>query len=72
MEISRIYDLSNPKPINVCYRYGFNGMEKDDEITGHTDRGNHYAATFWEYDSRIRRRWNKRNSGLNGDKIINE
>ncbi len=35
------------------YRYGFNGQEKSDEIgTGFT------TAQFWEYDSRIGRRWN--------------
>ncbi len=38
------------------YRFGFNGMEKDDEITGVT--GSHYTSTFWEYDSRLGRRWN--------------
>ena len=38
------------------YRLGFNGMEKDDEITGVT--GSHYTAEFWEYDSRTGRRWN--------------
>ena len=37
------------------YRYGFNGMEKDDEIAG---RGNSYTAEFWQYDSRLGRRWN--------------
>ena len=35
------------------YRYGFNGQEKSDEIgEGFT------TAEFWEYDSRIGRRWN--------------
>ena len=38
------------------YRFGMNGQEKDDEITGTT--GSHYTAQFWEYDSRICRRWN--------------
>ena len=38
------------------YRFGFNGQEKDDEITGST--GSHYTATFWEYDTRTGRRWN--------------
>jgi len=38
------------------YRFGFNGMEKDPEITG--QEGSHYTATFWEYDTRIARRWN--------------
>jgi LysM repeat protein len=36
-----------------AYRYGFNGQEKSDEIAeGLT------TAMFWEYDSRIGRRWN--------------
>jgi RHS repeat-associated protein len=35
------------------YRFGFNGQEKSPEIAeGHT------TAEFWEYDSRIGRRWN--------------
>ncbi len=35
------------------YRYGFNGQEKSDELgEGLT------TAQFWEYDSRIGRRWN--------------
>ncbi|UYQ95401.1 hypothetical protein MKQ68_09855 [Chitinophaga horti] len=37
------------------YRYGFNGQEKSDEIKG---EGNSYTAEFWEYDSRLARRWN--------------
>ena len=37
------------------YGYGFNGQEKDDEISGN---GNSYTATFWQYDSRLGRRWN--------------
>jgi len=35
------------------YRYGFNGQEKSIDVTS----GN-YTALFWEYDSRIVRRWN--------------
>lgn len=38
------------------YRFGFNGQEKDDEITGVP--GAHTTAMFWEYDTRIGRRWN--------------
>jgi len=38
------------------YRFGFNGQEKDDEITGSV--GVIYAADFWYYDARIARRWN--------------
>jgi RHS repeat-associated protein len=37
------------------YRYGFQGQERDDEISGN---GNSYTAEFWEYDPRIGRRWN--------------
>jgi RHS repeat-associated protein len=37
------------------YRYGFNGQEKDDEIAG---SGNSYTAEYWQYDSRLGRRWN--------------
>jgi len=37
------------------YRYGFNGQEKIDEISG---SGNHNTALFWEYDTRTGRRWN--------------
>jgi hypothetical protein len=36
-------------------RYGFNGQEKTDEIAG---IGNHTTAEFWEYDTRVGRRWN--------------
>jgi RHS repeat-associated protein len=35
------------------YRYGHNGQEKDDEIFQGA-----YTAEYWEYDSRIMRRWN--------------
>jgi hypothetical protein len=37
------------------YRFGFNGQEKSDEISG---AGNHTTAQFWEYDPRLGRRWN--------------
>ena len=37
------------------YRYGYNSMEKDDEISG---EGNSYTAQFWQYDPRVARRWN--------------
>jgi len=33
----------------------FNGMERTDEIYG---SGNAYTAMFWEYDSRLGKRWN--------------
>jgi hypothetical protein len=41
--------------INGVYRYGFNGQEKSTEID---PNGNINTAKFWEYDSRIGRRWN--------------
>jgi len=37
------------------YRFGFNSMEKDDEISG---TGNSYTAEYWQYDARLGRRWN--------------
>ena len=37
------------------YRYGMNGQEKNDEISGN---GNHTTALYWEYDTRLGRRWN--------------
>jgi len=39
----------------VKYRYGMNTQEKDDEIYG---KGNASSAEFWEYDTRLGRRWN--------------
>jgi len=41
--------FSNEEKSSVStYRYGFNGMEKDDEVSGN---GNSYTAEFWEYDA---------------------
>jgi len=37
------------------FRYGFNSQENDDEVSG---SGNSYTAEFWQYDSRLGRRWN--------------
>jgi hypothetical protein len=37
------------------YRYGFNAQEKSDEIS---ESGNGYTAPYWEYDTRIGKRWN--------------
>ena len=36
------------------YRYGFNGMEKDDEVKG---EGNSYTTEFRQYDPRLARWW---------------
>src|SRR5690554_987143 len=47
--------------VRVCddggdqYRFGFNGQEKVNEVSG---MGNHNTAEFWEYDTRLGRRWN--------------
>src|ERR1700749_4764043 len=37
------------------YRFGFQGMEKSDELKGN---GNSYTAEFWEFDPRVARRFN--------------
>lgn len=37
------------------YRFGFNGQEGDDEVSG---KGNHNTAFFGELDTRLGRRWN--------------
>jgi RHS repeat-associated protein len=37
------------------YRFGFNTQEKDDDVYG---AGNLNTAEFWEYDTRLGRRWN--------------
>jgi hypothetical protein len=37
------------------HRFTFNGQERTDEIAG---TGNHTTALFWEYDTRLGRRWN--------------
>lgn len=41
---------------NALYRYAYNTQERSDELYG---PGNFYTAEFWEYDSRIWRRWNR-------------
>jgi len=40
---------------NSGYRYGFNGQEGDNEVYGD---GKSYTAEYWQYDSRLGRRWN--------------
>ncbi len=45
-------NLSSYSSLNK-YRYGFNGMEKDDEVKG---QGNSYTALNWMYDPRTGRR----------------
>ena len=39
------------------YRFTFQSQESDDEISGGI-KGAHLTAEFWEYDSKIARRWN--------------
>jgi hypothetical protein len=43
------------KTLRSSYLFGFNGQEKDDEVAG---AGNTNTAMFWEYDTRLARRWN--------------
>lgn len=40
---------------NLKYKFGFNGQEKDDEVSGN---GNSNTAEFWQYDTRVGRRYN--------------
>ena len=40
---------------NSEYRFGFNGQEQSDELD---ENGNSYTAEFWQYDSKVARRWN--------------
>ena len=55
----RIYSSKKLKGRNEMYiynyRYSFNGQEKDDEVAG---EGNVNTAQYWEYDTRLGRRWN--------------
>ncbi len=59
--ITDYYAFGSPMPTrtwtdpNMKYKFGFNGQEKDNEIAGN---GSDYTAQFWEYDSRLGRRWN--------------
>jgi hypothetical protein len=41
--------------VEAGYAYGFGGQMMDNEISGD---GNAYTAEYWEYDSRLGRRWN--------------
>ena len=46
-------ETGNPLLVDTdWYRYGFNGMEKDDEVKG---RGNDYTTAFRKYDARLGR-----------------
>ena len=46
---------TNPLNAFSLYRFHFNGQEADNEVAG---SGNSYTAEFWQYDSRLGRRWN--------------
>lgn len=48
--------LPNRHGSTADYRYSMNGQEKVDEIAG---EGNHTTAEYWEYDTRLGRRWNQ-------------
>jgi hypothetical protein len=57
---SAYYSFGSPMPgrsftATGGYRFGFQGQEKDDEVYG---EGNLNTAEFWEYDTRLGRRWN--------------
>ena len=55
---------TSPKKWDNAYRFGFNGQEKVNEVAG---IGNHNTAMFWEYDTRLGKRWNidpKRNMSI--------
>jgi hypothetical protein len=52
---SAISEMQFKSDTGVSYRYGFNTQEKDDEIAG---EGNSYTAEFWQYNSRLGRRFN--------------
>ena len=45
----------SPSPNIGGYRYFFNGQEADNEVFGEVAN---YTAEFWQYDSRLGRRWN--------------
>lgn len=40
------------------YRFGYNGQMKEENMTADGVHGTHNTAMFWEYDTRLARRWN--------------
>lgn len=48
--------IDTPETCTGRASYSFNGQEKDNEITNVS--GGNTTASYWEYDSRIGRRWN--------------
>ena len=57
--MKKVHAFGSPKNLRqfnlTSVRVGFNGQEKDDEISG---SGNVMSAENWEYDTRLGRRWN--------------
>ena len=49
------YPPQTPRYYNGGYRYFFNGQEADNEVLG---EGVSLTAEFWQYDTRLGRRWN--------------
>ncbi len=50
------YQSFTPQSANIGgYRYFFNGQEGDNEVFGEVAN---FTAEFWQYDSRLGRRWN--------------
>jgi len=49
------YPISNRSTNIGEYRYFFNGQEADNEVFGEVAN---FTAEFWQYDSRLGRRWN--------------
>ena len=50
-----LWDFGNKERVGGVYEYSFNTQMHTDEISG---TGNHTTALFWEYDTRLGRRWN--------------
>ena len=55
MIFSTTYPPKSPRPAMGGYRYFFNGQEADNEVLGD---GVSLTAEFWQYDTRLGRRWN--------------
>ena len=55
MNHTATYPPKFPLPAIGGYRYFFNGQETDNEVFG---EGVSLSAEFWQYDTRLGRRWN--------------
>jgi len=55
MIVIQTYPPRHPLSTMGGYRYFFNGQEADDEVLG---EGVSLTANFWQYDTRLGRRWN--------------